>query len=269
MIKYKKYGLNKAITIGEGVVQGATGEPRPTKCNWFCRNVSSPLKRLISNSGLDFGGLLSAAIDWFGTLRTDYALEEFTEDITPSEAEHFEYWFPNVFFPKYERMMIKGDQIFKTTDAITQIKLINELNKELATTRAFLNWDNPKLSIIAETQRNQYCSLLISEIEKIIFDSLEASPNEYLATNVTFKSSPILLMPIVSHVVFDVTATEYSISETIQNPNQTDPIDSSIGSENTASTTSSENTESKKGNGLLTLGAIAIGGVILGKLVSR
>lgn len=259
MISYKKPSLNKAVSIGGAAIQGATA---PKKRSFFGRLWRGAVKAAIGLIPGDFAEEILEAFNIDFNRDEVYEIDEsgnlFLSDVENAAIEN---WLVNSFAPKYKAMLEKGNQLFATTDANLQITLINQLNNELAVLKEYLKWDNPKLSPGAEEKRNEVVTELIEEIEHLIYKTIEAAPTEYIAENVTVESSTPLLFPIISYIRFQATATNYRLGNVVS-PTDLNPID-------TTNPTSSDNTEKSKGKGLLTLGAIAIGGVIVGKLVSR
>jgi hypothetical protein len=147
-----------------------------------------------------------------------------TQTLSDLEASNVESWIVNVFFPKYEMLIRKGNDIFYGNLSLQdQVKGINEINNELAITKEYLKWDNPKLSVEAKKIRNEYCENLISVIEKIIFDIVSKHEKTFIASEVTVESTTSLLAPIVTLAKFKAVATNYELEvsedeDVIENP---------------------------------------------------
>lgn len=259
MIRYKSKGLNRATSIGGAVLQGATA---PKKRSFFGRLWRGAVKLAIGIIPGDFAEEILEAFNVDLNRVEVYDIDD-SGNLLLSDVENaaIENWLVNSFAPKYKAMLEKGNQLFATTDANLQISLINQLNNELAVLKEYLKWDNPKLSPGAEEKRNEVVTELIEEIEHLIYKTIDAAETEYIAENVTVESSTPLLFPIISYIRFQATATNYRLGNVVL-PTDLTPID-------TTNPISSDNTEKSKSNGLLTLGAIAFGGIILGKLVSK
>lgn len=209
-------------TFAGSVIQGAeetvgttTGLGRWLRRNW--RKALGVAVGLIGGPvGIILGPLLVTAIEeMLNGAIYDIGIADADGNATISETEAtvLESWFGNVFVPKYEILVKKANVIFTSTNVEEQVKLVNALNNELAVTKEYLNWENPKLSPLALETRNSICAELIYEIEKIIYQSIEKSPLEYIAENVGIVSTPTLLYPIYSIQQFKAVATNYTLGQ--------------------------------------------------------
>lgn len=266
MIQYSNKALGRAVSTGViGLVQGATKPER----SFFGRLWRGAVRVAIQAIP---GELAEALLEAFGASIDEisrgsiYVAEDGTALISDVENIAIENWITRSFAPKYKAMVEKATVLMQTTNAQLQLKLINEINNELAIVKEYLNWDNPKLSQEAQKQRNELVTELIGHLEHIIFKAIEASPVEYIAENKAIESTADLLFPIVSFVKFQATATNYTLGNAIV-PTDSAPVDMS--GENQPKPTNEAPKNPQSSNSLLKLGGFLLAGVVIGKLVSN
>ena len=165
---------------------------------------------------------VSQIVEFFGIDLNDYIYRgieiggvDYDGNASLSDAESavIESWFTNSFAPKYSDLLIKANKIYNTTNLKLQVVLLNELNIELAVLKEYLNWDNPKLSSLAISQRNDLASELIGQIEHLTFKTIDESPVVFNPLKVEVESTPAMLFPIITLQKFKAVATNYTILE--------------------------------------------------------
>ena len=120
----------------------------------------------------------------------------------------------NQFATKYKEMVIKADNVFNAKSGVIQVKLLNELNNELAAVKEYLAWDSPKISEQAQKLRNDFCNEMIYIIEHILFKSVDQSTVEYVAYDslVTVTQDLVTPLPHASRMDLKTIATNYKIA---------------------------------------------------------
>jgi hypothetical protein len=244
-------------SIGTAVLQGTADAAESPKRSWFGRNwrkiVGGVVGLIGGPVGVILGPLLMEAIEEMlnGAIAGEEILpyDEILDVQSEYEYNIMENWLYNLFIPKYSLMVKKANLIFTTTDSQEQVKLINELNNELAVVKEFLNQEQPKLSQESIDARNSICRELIYEVEKIIFQSIDKSPYEFIAENIEVISSSNLLSPIYYYnQAFKAVATNYTLgsksySDNVETVEVLDPINDEIviTDENNGNTTGTTN----------------------------
>jgi hypothetical protein len=229
--------LNRTFTLIADAQGSISAAPVETK-GWWSRHWKKVVGIAAFAIGGPFGGMIGGLLNsglFERGSEAGYSDSDGNATLSEYEASYLEDWFANVFMPKYEGFIKRGNIIFSTTDVNKQVELINLLNKELAITKEYLKWDNPKLTKLAEETRNSICTELIFEVEKIIFKTIEESTYDFLAENIEVKSTASLLSPIVSFgITFTAIATSYTIKlkENDQDLVANDSVDIDLGLNN-------------------------------------
>lgn len=217
MIQYKNTGLNKfaPMSIGSAAVQGAGSAPQRS---FFGRLWRGLLETAVGGPIYSILQELDGSSGFFDRPTTP-TLD--IQKLTAHENSIIEYFLANEFAEKCKTLLAKLEKITTIRVSALQLALINGLNNDLASVRVYLMHEAGGLSFSAQSYRNEFCEEIIFQIEKKVFAAIESSIDTYLAYDYIFKASSDILLPLKTHKILTVTATNYKIGKPVVTDNST------------------------------------------------
>lgn len=221
MIFYKNKGLNRSTNIGLSN-QGAGGAP---KRSFFGRLWRSVVETAVGGPIYDLLQELDGDSGFFD--KPTVPVLDVNPLISDAENSSIEQFLATHFADKIKILLAKLEKIASIQINALQLKLINDLNNELASVRIFLYYENSGLSSEAQKHRNEFCEEIIFQMEKKIFKAIENSNDNYLAYDYMFKASSDFFKPLKTSKSLTVTATNYKTDKPVKedNPRVILPID--------------------------------------------